>query len=118
VAGFNNAFVFGAEPIVYDCHVKFRPGGANALNIDGFGVALDGITMKGDDGSGGGGAVTNHAKIDVINGTAILIAQYWGECYHRQHQRTSHYQYILTLWSSVLSQANVTITGCQNASQG
>jgi hypothetical protein len=77
VAGFNNAFVFGAEPIVYDCHVKFRPGGANALNLDGFGVALDGITMKQDDG--GGGAVTNHPQIDIINGTAILIAQYWGE---------------------------------------
>jgi hypothetical protein len=34
----------------------------------------------------------NHAKIGVINGTAILIAQYWGEYYHHQHQRTSHYK--------------------------
>ena len=50
VVGFNNAFVYGAEPLVYDCHVKFRPGGANNLNVDGMGRALEEITLGVEDG--------------------------------------------------------------------
>lgn len=83
VAGFENAFVYGAEPIVYDCHVKFRPGGASALDVHGFGVALNQFTLN----NGGGVDVPKnvpappfmHGGINVINGTAVLIAQYWGE---------------------------------------
>ncbi|KAL3794593.1 hypothetical protein ACHAWO_005438 [Cyclotella atomus] len=87
VASFNNAFIYGSEPIVYDCHVKFRPGGANALDLNGFGRALEGITMKGV----GGGGVNNYQvplgippppSVGVINGTAVLIAQYWGQRYY------------------------------------
>jgi hypothetical protein len=33
-AAFNNAIVYGFEPSVYNCHVKYRPGGAEALSLD------------------------------------------------------------------------------------
>ena len=120
VAAFDNAFVYGQEPLVYDCHVKFRPGGANMLDVDGMGRALERVTLRAVDGflverkspawgAGTGSMIYNNImpgamtgwrlpsgipppplyyrqssvsdEIEIINGTAILIAQFWGERY-------------------------------------
>lgn len=80
VASFNNALVFGTEPVVYDCHVKFRPGGANALNLDEFEEALNFVSLGAD---GKKVSVQNYGpELKILNGTVVLIAQYWGERFY------------------------------------
>ena len=45
VAAFNNAIVYGLEPMVYDCHVKYRPGGAAALSLNSVQRVLNDVTI-------------------------------------------------------------------------
>lgn len=82
VAAFNNAFVFGAEPLVYDCHVVYRPGGAEAMSLDAFEHMLSAHTLNIDGSAQPQGNHGYTPKINIINGTAILIAQYWCDRYY------------------------------------
>ena len=76
VAAFNNAIVYGAEPLVYDCRVKYRPGGAANLNLDNVQSALNTITIGNPQPQG------HRPTINKINGTLVLIAQFWGSRYY------------------------------------
>ncbi|KAL3788675.1 hypothetical protein HJC23_001874 [Cyclotella cryptica] len=80
VAAFNNAFVYGAEPLVYDCHVVYRPGGADAMSLAGFEHVLKTRTLNINGSMRGYHGYA--PKVNRINGTAILIAQFWVERYY------------------------------------
>lgn len=54
---------------MYDCHVKFRLGRANSLDLNGFGRALEGITMKGD---GDGGALNNQVPLGIPHPPSLM----------------------------------------------
>lgn len=68
VAAFDDAYVTGGEPVVYDCHVKYRPGGSPAK-----GKSWDLFSHK---------LATHPEKVVRVNGTAVLIAQFWGYGYY------------------------------------
>ena len=78
VASFNNAFVYGFEPLVYDCHVLYRPGGAADLNVNLFGMAL-GKKYNHNYNIAKGIPPPPGTSINAINGTVVLLSQFMGE---------------------------------------
>ena len=78
VASFNNAFIYGIEPLVYDCHGLYRPGGAADLNINLFEMAL-GRKYNHNHNIAKGIPPPPGTSINVISGTVVLLSQFMGE---------------------------------------
>lgn len=78
VASFNNAFVYGNEQLVYDCHVLYTPGGAADLNGNLFEMAL-GKKYNHNYNIAKGIPPSPGTSINAINGTVVALSQFMDE---------------------------------------